>query len=371
VEEMVMDKQFWQGKRVLLTGHTGFKGSWLSLWLQQLGAEVIGYALDPPTDPSLFVSAKVASGMKSIISDIQDVTKLVQVMQNEQPQIVFHMAAQALVIDSYANPLNTYATNVMGCVHLFEAIRKTKSVSVVVNVTSDKCYENKEWYWGYRETEAMGGFDPYSSSKACAELITSAYRNSFFHPARYADHGVALASVRAGNVIGGGDWALDRLIPDMIRAIQVGKSAKIRHPGAVRPWQHVLEPLKGYLLLAEKLFSFGIECAGAWNFGANDEDAKPVGWVAEKLTSLWGEGAAWEEEAKSDYHEANCLKLDCSKAKSALGWSPRWALEQSLTHVVRWYKNQLNGHDMRAFTLQQINAFVDGTHSKKMEYQYE
>lgn len=353
-----MNKQFWLGKRVFITGHTGFKGSWLSLWLQQLGAHVTGYALRPPTDPSLFVIANVASGMISLIGDIRNYETLVQAMQRSQPEIIIHMAAQALVRNSYAYPQETYATNVMGCVHLLEAVRQIKSVRAIVNVTSDKCYDNKEWPWGYREIDPMGGYDPYSNSKACAELITSAYRNSFFHPKNYRDHGVALASVRAGNVIGGGDWAYDRLVPDMIRAIQADKPVKIRNPLAIRPWQHVLEPLNGYLILAQKLYSGGIEFADAWNFGANDEDAKPVEWLVKELTLLWGEGATWEVDKTPHWHEANYLKLDCSKAKSMLGWYPRLNLEQSLSSIVHWYRNQQSGHDMRAFTLQQITSFL-------------
>ena len=357
LEEVVMDKKFWLGKRVLLTGHTGFKGSWLSLWLQQLGAEVTGFAL-PPVNPSLFIIANVASGINSITGDIRDAATLKKVMKKVQPEIVIHMAAQALVRNSYAYPMETYATNVMGCVHLLEAIRQTKSVRAVLIVTSDKCYENKEWLWGYRETEPMGGHDPYSSSKACAELITSAYRSSFFHPTNYAEHGIALASVRAGNVIGGGDWATDRLIPDIIRAIQAGRPVKIRNPHAIRPWQHVLEPLSGYLLLIENLYSNGIKCADAWNFGANDDDAKPVKWIVEKLIMLWGEEATWELGVTLQLHEANYLTLDCSKAKARLGWYPRWSLEKSLVNIVHWHKNQLQGQDMRAFTLQQIASFL-------------
>ncbi len=352
-----MDKNFWLGKRVFLTGHTGFKGSWLSLWLQQMGAEVIGFALNPPTNPSLFNMANVASGMRSIIGDIRDVKGLKQVVQTIRPEIIIHMAAQALVRNSYAHPMETYAINVMGWVNLLEAIRQTKSVRVVINVTSDKCYENKEWFWGYRETEPLGGYDPYSSSKACAELITSAYRRSFFHSDHPTDHRIALASVRAGNVIGGGDWATDRLIPDIMRAIQAGNAVKIRNPLAIRPWQHVLEPLSGYLLLIENLYTNGIKFADAWNFGANDEDTKPVKWIVEKLTLLWGLETAWELDMTPQLHEANYLKLDCSKAKTELGWHPRWNLEKSLVKIVDWHKNQLQGQDMRAFTLQQIASF--------------
>ncbi len=352
-----MDKHFWGGKRVFVTGHTGFKGSWLSLWLQQLGAEVTGYALSPPTNPSLFDVANVASGMTSVIGDVRDAESLTRCMKMAKPDIVIHMAAQALVRSSYDNPVETYATNVMGSVHMLEAVRQTASVRAVVNVTSDKCYENNEWLWGYREIESMGGYDPYSSSKGCAELITSAYRNSFFNHENYSEHGVALASVRAGNVIGGGDWAMDRLIPDVMRAIQAGQSVKIRNPHAIRPWQHVLEPLSGYLLLAEKLYAGGTGFAEGWNFGANDEDAKPVQWIVEQLTSRWGEGASWELDINPQPHEAQYLKLDCSKAKARLGWEPRWSLDECLLNITNWHKDQLHGQEMLEVTMRQIELF--------------
>jgi len=354
---MVIDKQFWAGKRVFLTGHTGFKGSWLSLWLQHLGAVVVGYATDPPTNPNMFELAGVAHNMTSIMGDVRDQASLLQAMTTAQPEIVIHMAAQPLVRYSYANPVETYATNVMGSVHLLEAVRKTANVRVVINVTTDKCYENKEWYWGYRESEPMGGHDPYSNSKACAELVTSAYRNSFFNPANYADHHTALATVRAGNVIGGGDWATDRIVPDIIRAINAGKPIIVRNPNAIRPWQHVLEPLSGYLLLAEKLYNEGVHFAGAWNFGPNDEDAKPVQWVVDQLISLWGSGARWELDTHPQLHEARYLKLDCSKAKAELGWYPHWSLAESLKNVISWYKAFSNEKDMRNITIQQIESF--------------
>ncbi len=352
-----MDKRFWSGRRVFVTGHTGFKGSWLSLWLQQLGADVTGYALSPPTNPSLFDVADVARGMTSIIGDVRDAPSVIQAMKVAQPEIVIHMAAQSIVRYSYANPVETYATNVMGSVHVLEAVRQTTSARAVINVTTDKCYENKEWYWGYRETEPMGGYDPYSNSKACSELVTSAYRNSFFNDANYSEHGVALASVRAGNVIGGGDWGVDRLIPDIIRAIQAGEPIKVRSPHAIRPWQHILDPLSGYLLLAEKLYSEGVDFAEGWNFGADDEGAKPVHWIVERLISLWGKEATWELDSNPQPHEAGYLKLDCSKAKAELCWHPRWNLEKSLNNIVDWYKNQLQGQDMRKITIQQIESF--------------
>lgn len=354
-----MQADFWQGKRVLLTGHTGFKGGWLSLWLQSMGAKVTGYALEAPTRPSLFDVARIEEGMSSHMGDIRDLEHLLRVMREARPEIVIHMAAQALVRYSYANPVETYATNVMGTVHLLEAVRQTGGVRVVVNITSDKCYENQEWVWGYRENEPMGGFDPYSNSKGCAELVTSAYRNSYFPPERYSEHGVALASVRAGNVIGGGDWAEDRLIPDFLRAISAGRPVIIRSPHAIRPWQHVLEPLSGYLNLAEKLWHHGKDYMGGWNFGPNDEDAKPVEWIVERMTQLWGEGAAWQLDGGVHPHEAHYLKLDISKARMRLGWQPRWNLDKTLSSIVDWHRVWQGGDDMRAFTCQQIKTYIE------------
>lgn len=352
-----MKPSFWKGKRVLLTGHTGFKGSWLSLWLQSMGAQVIGYALAPPSNPSLFEVAGVGTGMTSIIGDIRDLEHLRKVFSEHKPEVVIHMAAQALVRYSYVEPVETYSTNVMGTVNLLEMVRGTKSVKVVVNVTSDKCYENKEWEWGYRENEAMGGYDPYSNSKGCAELVTAAYRNSYFHPEKYGGHGVAIASARAGNVIGGGDWAEDRLIPDVMRAITQGKPVNIRNPHSIRPWQHVLEPLSGYLVLAQKLYEEGANYAEGWNFGPNDEDAKPVQWIVEKLTKTWGEGASWVVDGGDHPHEAHYLKLDCSKAKARLAWSPRWHLEDALGAIIDWQRAYRDKKDMRELTLCQISAY--------------
>ena len=355
--EKIVDQAFWSGKTVLLTGHTGFKGSWLSLWLQSLGAEVIGYALPPPTDPSIFVAANVAEGMTSIEGDVRDFTALANVFEKYRPEIVIHMAAQSLVRHSYANPIETYATNVMGTVHLLEAARLAGGVRVIVNVTSDKCYENREWIWGYRENEPMGGHDPYSNSKGCAELATAAYRNSYFDPKDHAAHGVALASVRAGNVIGGGDWAADRLIPDIMRAIIQGRPVQIRNPNAIRPWQYVLEPLSGYLMLAKKLWEDGAAYSEAWNFGPNDKDAKPVSWIADRLTKTWGKGASWALDDGKHPHEAHYLKLDCSKAKSRLEWQPRWHLEKTLDAIVDWHRAHQAGKDVREATLQQIAMY--------------
>ena len=359
VESVAVNPSFWRGKKVFLTGHTGFKGSWLSLWLQQLGAEVTGYALQPPTNPSLFEVANVVQGMKSIIGDIRDGAALAKAMCEAAPDIVIHMAAQPLVRRSYLDPVETYSTNVMGTVHLLEAVRQTQSVRAVVNVTSDKCYENKEWDWGYRENEAMGGFDPYSNSKGCAELVTAAYRSSFFNPAKYAEHEIALASGRAGNVIGGGDWAADRLVPDILRAISENRPVVIRNPQAIRPWQHVLEPLSGYLQLAQKLYEEGAAYAEGWNFGPNEEDAKPVRWIVERLTRQWGDGANWKLDQAEHPHEAHYLKLDCSKAKMRLDWHPRWSLSKALEYIIVWHKALQQNQDMREFSLRQIAAFEE------------
>jgi CDP-glucose 4,6-dehydratase len=352
-----MDAAFWQGKRVFLTGHTGFKGGWLSLWLQQLGAEVTGYALEAPTTPSLFEVANVARGMVSIVGDVRDGEALKRALAQAQPEIVIHMAAQPLVRYSYANPVETYATNVMGVVNLLEAVRATPGVRSVVNVTSDKCYENREWPWGYRENEAMGGYDPYSNSKGCAELVTAGYRSSFFNAEKYAEHGIALGSGRAGNVIGGGDWAMDRLIPDMLRAIGAGQPVMIRNPHSIRPWQHVLEPLSGYLTLAEKLYTEGPVHAEGWNFGPHDTDAKPVEWIIERMTHEWGAGASWSLDGQDHPHEATYLKLDCSKARGQLGWHPRWDIGQTIAKIVEWHKACDQGADMRAMTLAQITTY--------------
>jgi CDP-glucose 4,6-dehydratase len=366
MEGMGMSPAFWSGKRVFVTGHTGFKGSWLSLWLQQLGAEVTGYSLKPPTNPSLFEVAQVAQGMTSIINDIRNGTMLTNAMRQAAPHIVIHMAAQPLVRRSYVDPVETYSTNIMGTVNLLEAVRQTPSVRAVVIVTTDKCYDNKEWVWGYRESDPMGGFDPYSSSKGCAELVTSAYRNSFFNSSKHSEHRVALATARAGNVIGGGDWAEDRLIPDILRNIESGKPVSIRNPLASRPWQHVLEPLSGYLALAEKLSSeTGQQYAEGWNFGPRYEDAKPVQWIVEKLVSTWGIGASWQPVSGFNPHEASHLKLDISKAKECLDWEPQWPLVTALEHILVWHKAYLFGSNMRDLTLQQINTYLNNMQLEK------
>lgn len=346
---MEVNQDFWRGKRVFLTGHTGFKGGWFSLWLQNMGAEVHGYALNPPTEPNFFNIAQVGKGMASSqIADIRDADQLLHAMQTVRPEIIFHLAAQPLVRQSYVQPAETYAVNVMGTVHLLEAVRATPSVKAVVNVTTDKCYENREWLWGYREGEALGGYDPYSSSKACSELVTAAYRNSFL-----ATAGVGLASARAGNVIGGGDWATDRLIPDFLRAVDAGETLKIRSPQSTRPWQHVLEPLSGYLMLAEQLYTGGAGFAEAWNFGPADEDARSVRWIVERLAEMRN-NVNWECDEKLQAHEAHYLKLDSSKARHHLHWQPRWDLQTALQKALEWHEAWRKAENMRAVTVAQI-----------------
>lgn len=350
--DMTVDVEFWRGKQVLLTGHTGFKGSWLSLWLQSMGADLCGLALSPPTTPNLFSEAQVGAGMKSVIGDIRDYETVRAAFAEFKPEIIIHMAAQPLVRLSYKDPVSTYATNVMGTVHVLEAARHSGSVKAIVNVTTDKCYENKEWVWGYREDEPMGGYDPYSNSKGCSELVSSAYRQSFFQSS-----GIALATARAGNVIGGGDWALDRLVPDILRAFESKKPVVIRNPHSTRPWQHVLEPLSGYLALAQRLYTERQRFAEGWNFGPSDEDARPVQWIVERMVSEWGSEASWQLDGGQHPHEAHYLKLDISKAKSKLGWTPRWELEEALGKIIDWHKNWLAGEDVGAVCLEQIKLF--------------
>jgi CDP-glucose 4,6-dehydratase len=356
----MVNPTFWQGKRVLVTGHTGFKGSWLSLWLKRMGAEVSGYALSPPTSPSLYEVAGVSQDIAGIRGDVCDLDAVKQALLAQRPEVIFHLAAQALVRRSYRDPVETYATNVMGLVHLLEAVRQVDSVRAVVIVSSDKCYDNREWVWGYREIDPLGGFDPYSSSKACQELITAAFRNSFFGRDRFPRQGVAVASARAGNVVGGGDWGEDRLIPDVIRAMLAGDVARIRYPLAIRPWQHVLEPLGGYLLLAEKLCGpEGQDYAEAWNFGPAEEAAKPVAWVVERLASLWSEGVRWQQDQNEHLHEAYFLKLDCSKARLRLDWRPRLTLDQTLAWTMEWYQAyQKEPKSVREMTTAQILRYL-------------
>ena len=349
----MIDPIFWKGRKVFITGHTGFKGSWISLWLGQLGAKVTGYALEAPTNPSIFQITKVDKVLvNSIHGDMRDAATLTNAMLDAEPEIVIHMAAQSLVRDSYTDPVGTYSTNVMGAVNLLEAVRKTPSINAVLNITSDKCYENKGWIWGYRENEAMGGHDPYSSSKGCAELVSLAYRRSFLQEA-----GIALATARAGNVIGGGDWAKDRIVPDAISAFIENKPLIIRNPMAIRPWQHVLEPLSGYLTLCQQLINHPEEYAEGWNFGPNDEDAEPVSILADTMVRLWGNNAQWLLDEGEHPHEAHYLKLDCSMAKTLLKWKPIWGLGHALDETVKWYKSWHNKKDMCEFTLRQIESY--------------
>jgi CDP-glucose 4,6-dehydratase len=353
-----VDPLFWEGKKVFLTGHTGFKGGWLSLWLSSMGAQVIGYSLAPITKPSFFEVAKVFGELeKSHIADIRDLDALKKAMADAKPEIVIHMAAQPLVRYSYVNPVETYATNVMGTVHLLEGIRGLNSVRAAVIVTTDKCYENKEWAWGYRENESMGGSDPYSNSKGCAELVTGAYRQSYFSPEKFDQHHVAIASARAGNVIGGGDWSEDRLIPDAIKAFEANQALYVRNPLATRPWQHVLEPLSGYLVLAQALYQDGTQFDGGWNFGPRDEDTQPVQDVINLLIKHWNSSASWKQDTSEQPHEAHSLKLDCSKAKQYLHWTPRWSLEQAIEKTAKWQRSFQEGRDMNALSLDQIKAY--------------
>lgn len=354
-----MMTNFWMGKKVLLTGHTGFKGSWMTLYLQTLGAEVTGFSLPPNTNPSLFELAGVVEGITSIEGDIRSYKHILDVLQATKPDIVFHFAAQALVRLSYEQPLETYQTNIMGTVHLLEAIRHVKGIRVVLCITSDKCYENRESGRAYGEDDPMGGFDPYSSSKGCDELIIAAYRRSFFPPDAYDRHGVALASGRAGNVIGGGDWARDRLVVDIMNAFTAGQTAFIRNTQAVRPWQHVLEPLNGYMRLAEKLWAEGPRFTEGWNFGPEPNAARPVAWIADRLARLWGKNAAWEQDAGSHPHEAQLLMLDTSKASAQLDWHPRLDLEQTLEWVVEWYQGYHQGCSPRMLTTKQISRYEE------------
>lgn len=352
-----MSNEFWKNRRVFITGHTGFKGSWLCLWLHALGAEVTGYALKPPTDPSLFELCAIDRLVKSTLADVRDGHAMTKAMLAARPEIVIHMAAQPLVRDSYKVPVETYGINVMGTVNLFEAVRACTSVKAVVNVTTDKCYENREWVWGYREYESLGGHDPYASSKACSELVTSAYRSSYFNPKDYAAHGVTIASARAGNVIGGGDWATDRLIPDCIRAILKGEVVMIRSPHAIRPWQHVLEPLSGYLVLAQRLYNDGPRYSGAWNFGPDDTDARPVEWLVKRFCSTWGDSASFAVDEGKHPHEAHYLKLDCSKSRTELGWRPRWGLDRTIDSIVAWTQAYRQGQDVKKACMKQIEAY--------------
>lgn len=361
MENVVDQASIWRGKRVFLTGHTGFKGGWLALWLASKGAHVRGYALDPSTTPNLFTEAKVGSVVDDVRGDICDSATLEPALREFAPEVIFHMAAQPLVRYSYEDPIGTYETNVIGTARVLDAVRRTPSVRAVVSVTTDKCYENKEWLWGYRETDALGGYDPYSSSKACAEIVSAAYRQSYFPVSKMAEHRCAIATGRAGNVIGGGDWSTDRLIPDLVRGFLANEPVLIRRPHSIRPWQHVLEPLHGYIRLAENLLSpqpqDAARFATAFNFGPADDDAQPVGWIVEKMTQFWGGNASWVLDADPGVHEAGYLKLDASRARAELAWHPRLRLQVTLQWLVQWYKAWQSGDDMHSFTMQQIAEY--------------
>jgi CDP-glucose 4,6-dehydratase len=366
MEDLVIEKgsstpEFsWQGRRVFLTGHTGFKGGWLALWLAKLGAQVRGYALDPCTEPNLYSVAHVGSVVEDVRGDIRDGAKLEAAMRDFAPEVVFHLAAQPLVRLSYEDPIGTFETNVIGTARVLDSVRRTPSVRAVVSVTTDKCYENKEWIWPYRETDPLGGYDPYSSSKACAEIVSAAFRQSYFPVDKLGSiggHHVALATARAGNVIGGGDWSTDRLIPDLVRGFLSGKAVLIRRPNAIRPWQHVLEPLHGYIRLAEQLLTHDSRYAKAYNFGPTEEDARPVSWIADRMASTWGNGASWLIDEAPSVHEAQYLKLDASRARADLGWTPLLRLETALDLLVHWYQAWQAGDDMQRFTLEQIDRY--------------
>jgi len=349
-----IDRGFWKGKKVFLTGHTGFKGSWLTLWLYHMGARVTGYAMPAPTNPSLFEVGNIKEVMtESVIGDVAELELLSRSMKKADPEIVIHMAAQPLVRESYADPVRTYQTNVMGTVNVMESARRCSSVRAIVNVTTDKCYENQEWHWGYRENDPLGGYDPYSNSKACSELVTSSYRRSFLDAA-----GIRVATARAGNVIGGGDWAIDRLIPDLVRALTNGETIQIRNPDAIRPWQHVLEPLSGYLVLCQRLYLDGEKYAQAWNFGPRDSDAKSVEWIVNRMLDKWpAEHSGYRVDAQDQVHEAKMLKLDCSKAFNELGWTPRWSLDTALNATIEWFAGYLQGLDIKRLCEQQIMEY--------------
>jgi CDP-glucose 4,6-dehydratase len=353
----MMNRSFWKGRKVFVTGHTGFKGGWLSLWLDSLGADATGYALEPPTHPSLFEQARVAKAIRTIFGDVRDFSRLKAVIAECRPDIVIHMAAQSVVLRGYEDPVETYSSNVMGTVHLLEAVRQLKLPCAIVNVTSDKCYDNREWVWGYRENEPMGGHDPYSNSKGCAELVTAAFRDSYFPPESLDRHGVSLASARAGNVIGGGDWTTHQLIPDLMRGFLENEPCLIRNPSAYRPWQFVLEPIRGYLMLAERLTEAGKPFASSWNFGPADADTKPVSWIANELARLWGRHASWIRDVASHPKEAHALKLDASKAQAFLDWRPMLPLSGALEWIVEWYRVFHSGGDLEGVTRMQIGHY--------------
>lgn len=358
MESMEINTNFWKNKSVFITGHTGFKGSWISLFLQHLGANVTGYALEPNTEKNIFNIANVKCNMNSVISDIRDYDSLLVEIKNAEPEIIFHMAAQPLVRESYSHPIETYDINLMGTINLLNICREITSIRSVINVTTDKCYENKEWIWGYREDEPMGGYDPYSSSKACSEIATASFRRSYFNKDNYANHGVGIATARAGNVIGGGDWSKDRLIPDIINSIAENKELKIRNLMSTRPWQHVLEPIYGYLILAEKLYSHGADYSEAWNFGPESFNIVSVQNILDKLNNLFSNKIIWSEDNSVNPHEASLLSLDISKAKNRLNWHPNFSIDKTLELVVDWHKNFLDNQNMREFSISQIKYFL-------------
>jgi CDP-glucose 4,6-dehydratase len=350
----------WRGRRVFVTGHTGFKGSWLSIWLSMMGAETMGYALDPPTEPSLFMGAGLKSILSDVRGDVRDREALSSTIRKFRPEVVIHLAAQPIVRESYRDPLGTYSTNVIGTANLFEAVRECDSIRVVLNVTTDKVYLNREWAWGYREDEALGGYDPYSASKACSELVTASYRDSFFNTKKLGiTHDVAIASARAGNVIGGGDWAADRIVPDCIRAFTRGEKIGLRNPFSIRPWQHVLDPVAGYLGLCEKLWDNPAEFSESWNFGPNEEDARSVLWIVEKIVSRWPGAPGYEIDSGDHPHEANYLKLDISKARSRLGWNPRWRLEKAIAMIVDWHLRAVAQEGYLEICQDQIRSYLN------------
>jgi len=356
---MVVDNSFWKNKRVFVTGHTGFKGGWLCLWLQSMGAKVTGFSLPAPTTPSIFCEASVGSNMSSIVGDIRDLEAVSSALKKADPQYVFHLAAQPLVRRSYSDPVETFSTNVMGTVNLLEAARKLENLNAILNVTTDKCYQNHEWDWGYRESDELGGHDPYSNSKACSELVTASFRSSYYsgdHPR--SGNAMSIATARAGNVIGGGDWAEDRLIPDVIRSLMDGEVPQIRNPSSIRPWQHVLDPLAGYLILAQAMGGSPGEYSEAWNFGPSADEAKPVSWIVNQLCTSWGDNSIWERpEGQSQLHETKYLKLDTSKAQNRLGWKPQYSIIQAIAMVVEWSQAHNDGVNMREFTLSQISKY--------------
>lgn len=356
------NNSFWSNRKVLITGHTGFKGTWLALWLQTLGADVTGYALLPSGEPNLFALSGLEHQVRSVIADIRDREALLHTVLEAQPEVIIHMAAEPLVRNSYLNPVQTYEVNVLGTVHLLEAVRTAAAIGTpikaVLNVTSDKCYENQEWLWGYREIDKLGGYDPYSSSKACAEFVTASYRNSYFNRRDYDSHGVSIATARAGNVIGGGDGAEDRIVPDCMRALLAGRRVLIRNPAATRPWQHVLEPLQGYLLLAQRMVERGAEVAEAWNFGPMDDGVKSVEWLVKRIGKLYGNDDFYELATGEHPHETANLGLDSSKARHALGWQPVWNVEQALEKTVEWFKAYQKEEDMKSVCLQQLKAYT-------------